>query len=78
MSESETTYVERQATKHALALKRQLRRIDLRGDGLTTEQTLTLIANDLIAFGGPREDIGNPYNCYRLTPDGKRKLEDLA
>jgi len=30
-----------------------------------------------INFGPPRPEIDNPYNCYRLTPEGKEKLNEL-
>jgi hypothetical protein len=36
-----------------------------------------LLVNDFIQFGPPRKEIGNPYNCFRLTEKGKKYLSEL-
>jgi hypothetical protein len=57
-------------------LSRQLLQIERSGT-IGTDVAETLSINGLIRMGGPRPEIGNPYNCWRLTEEGQRQLTTL-
>lgn len=54
----------------------RLRRVERTGH-TTRQQRDALLINDLIVFAGPRPEIGNPYNCFRLTENGRALLQRL-
>ena len=56
---------------------RRLRQIDRTGE-LSWELLEPYVLWGLAEFCGPRPEIGNPYNCYRLTPLGREELRRLS
>lgn len=46
--------------------------------GQTTNDAIDIMcAARWIDFGGPRPEILNPYNCFRLTTLGREELEKM-
>ena len=75
MTESE--FIAAEQAKLDCRLVKQLRKVDKTGEiGRHTAETL--LVNDLIQFAGPRPEINNPYNCYRLTERGQKLLGELV
>lgn len=54
-------------------LIRQLRQVEKSGT-IDNSAAEILELNDLIYMGGPRPEIGNPYNCWHLTNGGRALL----
>lgn len=50
-----------------------LRKVHNTGE-IGNNQAETLWYAGLIQFGGPRPEIANLYNCYRLTDEGEADL----
>ena len=55
---------------------RLLKQVDRKGE-IGRAQGEPLVIAGWISFGPPRPEINNPYNCYRLTDEGKAELARL-
>lgn len=79
---SELTQAERDFIAPIVSKERKLNRLRLRQIDDTGELSWDLLEPYLMCgwaeFGGPRIEIGNPYNCYRLTPLGHEELRRLS
>lgn len=73
---TEAEYIEDQQRKQDTKWRAILRRVDRTG-ATTRQKRETLLANGLISFGGPRPEISCPYNCFRLTENGRALLETI-
>jgi hypothetical protein len=65
--------IAREIERERRALIRNLQRVDRTG-WIARKNEEPYLISDLIAFGGPRPEIGNQYNCFRLTPNGRAEL----
>jgi hypothetical protein len=74
MTESE--FIAKEQAKHDRKNARLLRGVHHTGR-IGRENGETYLCNNLIAFGGPRPEISNPYNCFRLTKGGVAMLDEI-
>ena len=67
---TETDFIAQQQAMCTARLQHILRKID--NTGWAGRKTIEfMLAAGMIEFSGPRPEISNPYNCYRLTDAGK-------
>ena len=70
---TEAEFIKTETAKHNAKWQKLLRKVDRTGN-IGREASETLWTAELIQFGGPRPEIDNPYNCYRLTAKGREFL----
>lgn len=75
--QTEQQFINRMAALERRRIARVLSRVDRTGN-LPQKIAETYWFAGLIEDCGPRLEIGNPYNCYRLTAAGRAELSKLA